>query len=509
MKGVMVAGQYGTGKTETIRGLIRTAAQADPGLRIGAFVTESANIALDAKRYGGADASGVSFASVCCPTLADMRQAMDTALRDRRYDLLFLEPPGNMHPPLMAQVAVEKGIELEQVVMLVSQRDFEDDRHTATFRTGLEMASVIGITHRVRRASSDMADSEMIRFIRSANPSAPTLSFGRGGLAYPEIERIPCWSVERLAGVPAFGHSDHYQKVLRVVNPDLRCEEVVSVLERIAETGEVARAKGQMPAHNRQFDMKGKSLEITTPETPMDSGGMGYAVFFGRERLPLDLIDKVSLAPGQMTRLMRGDAPAKAKFAVFGRLYAESQSKMGNVTANGRVTHTYTPVDDAEKLASEIYRDTGDDSALRMILPFYHGTRLCALAALGREAEPDAFVGVHVSAVLINTSLAQGGGIDYPAMADQHQVLEIRARAVPALLRYASKLGADSIKDFPRYESAVGPYFLRAAKTGWDRLGEDSRASFGEPRAAAGENMARIHREAGFEPLAREWEAWE
>ena len=126
-------------KDETIRGLIRGAGNEG---RIGAFVAESASIALDQSRYEiGDSAIGVSFASVCCPTLADMRQAMDTALRDKHFDLLFLEPPGNMHPPLMAQIAVEKGFDLEHIIMLVSQRDFPDDRHKTMLRTGLEIAS--------------------------------------------------------------------------------------------------------------------------------------------------------------------------------------------------------------------------------------------------------------------------------------------------------------------------------------------------------------------------------
>lgn len=175
---------------------------------------------------------------------------------------------------------------------------------------------------------------------------------------------------------------------------------------------------------------------------------------------------------------------------------------------SGKVTHTYTPVDDAEKLATEIYRDAGDDSALRMILPFYHGTRLRALDALRKADAPDAFVGAHVSAVLINTSLSKSGGIDYPAMADQHQVIEIRARAVPALLLHSSRLRADEIRDFPRFESAVGPYFLKAAKTGWECISPSQRASLEGSRTAAKANMARIHREAGFAALADEWESW-
>ena len=68
MKAVIVAGPYGSGKTETIRGLIRGAGNEG---RIGAFVAESASIALDQSRYEiGDSAIGVSFAWVCCLTLA-------------------------------------------------------------------------------------------------------------------------------------------------------------------------------------------------------------------------------------------------------------------------------------------------------------------------------------------------------------------------------------------------------------------------------------------------------
>ena len=507
----MVTGQYGTGKTETIKGLIRSSADSNPGIRIGAFVTESANIAPDAKRYGiDDDASGVSFASVCCPTVADMRQAINTALRNKSYDLLFLEPPGNMHPPLMAQVAVEKGIELEHVIMLVSERDFKDDKYAATFQTGLEIASIVGITHKLNPASTGCLDADMIRFIETANASAPIISFGKGELLYSEIQCHVKWSVDRMAGITEIGHSDHYRKVLRVFNPELPFEEIVHILSQIAETGTVSRGKGQIPKYNKQFDLKGKVLEISESKTPVNKNSLGYAVFFAKSELPLEWIDKVSMAPEQKTRQMLVNAPLESKFAVFGRLYKESQKKIADVISAGKVTHTYNPVDDAEKIATEIYSDTKDDTAIRMILPFYHGTRLNALKELSkRDPASNAFCGVHVSSVLINTSLRSDSEIDYTGVADQHHILKIKSEAIPALLCYSHYLKADAIKDFPRFESAVGPYILKAAQVGWANLNSTQRNDLSESKRLAKENMAKIHEEAGFALLAKTWEAWE
>jgi len=509
MEAIIVAGQYGVGKTETIKGLIRTAAA--PNMRIGAFVAESANIALDQNRYGiGSNASGFSFASVCCPTIADMNQALDVALRDKKYDLLFFEPPGNMHPPLMAQVAIEKGFSPQHVIMLVSQRDFDQDRHRTTFHSGLEIANVVGVTH----MQGQLLRPDIIDTIRKANSNASIISFSKSGLDYSMVQSQPKWSLTKLAGMSSFEpemHSDHYQKVMRVFNPDLNYDQIISLLNKIADTGIVERGKGIMPKYNKQIDIKRKFLEINTSDTLLSPKSIGYLVCFGKEKLPMDLIDQIALAPEQRTRELFEDSSQDQKLKVFGRLYQESEKNRKMVIANGEVTYTYSPLDDAEKVASEIYEDCKDDSAVRMILPVYHGTRLYALKELSAKQNPTAkevFAGVHISAVLINTSLRSDGGFDYSKRADQHQVLEIKKTAVPSLLDYASMLAASEIKDFPRYELVVGPYILKAARVGLDSLSPEGRTQLYKALEKAKMNMERISREAGFDKLAESWRTW-
>ncbi len=511
-KGIIVAGQYGTGKTETLIGLIRSASESNHSLRIGAFVAESANIALDAGRYGiGNNAAGVSFASVCCPTIIDMRQALDTALRDKSHDLLFLEPPGNLHPPLMAQVAVEKGIRLEHVIMLVSQRDFNDDRYTATFNSGLEIASIVGITHNIE----GMPNTELMRAIKSANTHAPIISFEKGGLSYFEIENKTKWSLDILDGTSGFNHAnshgEHYQKALRVFDPELPCETILSILDQIAKTGSIARAKGHLPKYNLQIDMKRTSLKVTIPSQPLNQNGMGYAVFFAKGGLPLELIDQISIAPGQKPREMLENAPLESRFAVFGRLHRESQNNMANITANGEVTHTYSPVDEAERVANEIYKDSGDDSALRMILPAYHQTRLNALKELAKRpnTSQNAFAGMLISSVLINSSMvSEDGAPDYPKLADQHLMIKIKEAAMPALLHHSRFLRAEEISKFPRYEIAAGPYIHKAAQISWNGLDWMERGKYALARMRAKSNLVSVHADAGFNPLASLWGEW-
>ena len=76
------------------------------------------------------------------------------------------------------------------------------------------------------------------------------------------------------------------------------------------------------------------------------------------------------------------------------------------------MTYTYSPVDEAEKVAMEIYQDSGDNSAIKMILQVYHATEAQRITrAVGTVPDAStAFAGVHISAVLINKSLSQGQG---------------------------------------------------------------------------------------------------
>ena len=393
--------------------------------------------------------------------------------------------------------------------MLVSQRDFPDDRHRTMLHTGLEIASVVGITH-----SQRPLDDAIIETIKGKNPHAPILTFSRSGLQYGVVQAQPRWSLGRLANITDSDeheghHSDHYQKMLRVFNPELSYERILSLLEGIAKTGLVERGKGIIPSYNKQIDIKRTHLEMSTPEKPLSKQSMGYLICFGSGDLPLDVIDRVSMAPDQMTRETFANAPLENKISIFGRLYQASVDRTREVFSGGKVTYTYSPVDEAEKVAMEIYQDSGDNSAIKMILQVYHATRLNALQELSATV-PDAstaFAGVHISAVLINKSLSQGqGALDYPKLVDQHQLLDIKEKAISAIFLYASILDSNAIREFPRYKSAVGPYILKAAETGWGSLDDKQKNALERLKSRAKENMAKIHNESNFPGLAESWE---
>lgn len=365
MEAVIVTGQYGVGKTTTINNLLPDIMQRYG--RVGVFVAESANIAPDVSRFVAREgnATGVSFASVCCPTLDDMRQALSTAVEGKEYDMLLVEPPGNMDPRYCIDALLSRDITPLHVALLVSQNHYETDKLMPTFRAALSVASVIGITRRDPQHEIDHLVDDLALHIVKGTPII------KHKLRYDDLLNTSPWTQRQgltpiLSGTERV-HSDHYARTIRLIDPSLSCESIVMILKELAEGGRVSRAKGSIPQHQKIFDIKGNSLDIQPHPNPDHRESLGYIAAFSTEKLPIALLDRLSVPSSYTPRPLKGTESPQERQRIFARLFEDSKGDLPLIIG-GKVPVSFDPVDFAYKVASEIQTLDGDSNALRMIL---------------------------------------------------------------------------------------------------------------------------------------------
>lgn len=498
MDAIIVTGQYGVGKTTTINKLLPDVL-AHYG-NVGVFVAESSNIAPDTARFAAnpAAVTGVSFASVCCPTLADMEQALATALYQQHHRLLLIEPPGNMDPRYAIDAALGRGLDLRHVVLLASQRHHQSDRLMPTFKAALQVANMITIT---RRSDESSLDDLVYELSSIAHRGATILS--NRPLDFSDICSLRDWRTA-LGYTPMSDdvqrtHSDHYKRTMRVIDPTIPEDELVKLLQSLASSGTIARAKGNVPRYQLQFDIKGTDLDITRTERGGKHETMGYLAVFSLGELPVDLINRFTVPPTYIPKQLEDTHSPEERQLIFARLFEDSKGSIP-VSINGKVPISFDPVDAAYKVASEIYAIDKDDNPLRMILVPRIRTRLKALTALEASTQPDKnYVGMMVSGYLLQ-KLASDQGRDFPKLVDQHQLVEIKSKAVSAFFGYATTLDPDQTRHVPTYGQREAPYLLQMAQRA--RLFAEIRSI-----VPASANMARVHTQLGLEEIARGWGA--
>ncbi|MBM3231954.1 hypothetical protein FJZ21_01070 [Candidatus Pacearchaeota archaeon] len=503
MKATIVAGPYASGKTTAISNMIPGALSLEG--RVGAIVAESANLAPDRLRFplGSGVAKGISFASVCCPTLADMEQALTTAVRDQPYDMVFIEPPGNMHPLIAVEAAKNRGLDINHVLMLVSHRDYNSDKVRTTFQSGLQCASTIGVTF-----SNGQIPRELEAELKRKNPSANIIAVGRNDFSYQTLQRQPRWSLQGMQSgfftpIESDPHGEHYSIVMRVINPGLSLEQITRGLEGIAKSGLVERAKGPLPQFGLQFDIKRGNLEIN-PSPHGTSDQIPYIVLISERPLPGDIGSALGIPVDYKPQELISTASLKDKTLAFSKLYDASQGEVP-IRANGEITYTFTPIDPAYKVACQIYKDHGDDSPLRMILVRYNDIRFEALDQLSLEPHSRKnLMGMRLAAGLLHKAGTEEG-IPFDQFVDQHHLRQIREGVVPTFFDYASKLKAQECEGYPLYEPHVGPIFLRMADRALGLEGLAKRKVLSSTYSGAIQNMARVHDELGYANLSKGW----
>lgn len=517
MRALIVAGQYASGKTTLIKNIIPQILEEEKS--VGAFVTESANVAPDKSRFPLPDSNsaGASFASVCCPTLADFEQAMPKAIRDKKYNRLIIELAGNMHALLGVQVAQKMGISIDNLVMLVSERDYEIDRVRPTFHSGLQVANTIGITHK----TGVVSDSDKImRHIKAVNPLAQVVSVPKESFDYSVIKNAKEWNAEflyqgqtpgsLLSGLGKQLHNDHYKAETYVINPDLSFGEIAFALSNLAKSGLVERAKGPLPQFGKQFDVKREFLEISPSSNPFSKDLLPYVVIISKQKIPQELTEPFSVKPEQKLRELVKDASLEDKVAAFGKVFEAAKREEidpASLFANEEVTYTFTATDQAYKIACQIYKDASDQTSLRFILPLYCSMRFKGLEALkGRNDSKRNLIGIRLANGLLH-KLDIENGIDYPSCIEPPMLRKIKEVAIPSFYRYAKSLSADEIKEYPVYNTHVAPMTARLENRAWENSSKGQQKALEKERRLAIENMARVHYEAGKDDIAKLWES--
>jgi G3E family GTPase len=503
MKGIVITGQYGNGKTTTINRIIPGILKE--GKSLHTFVLESSPIAVDQDRYVGGSSSGASFASVCCPTFDDMQIALDTAVSRNQWDYLLMEPPGNMDPRFVVDAALQRDIEIEHVLMLTARDFFDTDKLMPTFDAGMQSSNVVGIT-RANKGGRPVQELEQI--IRESQPGKQIVLVD-DNFSWDVLKKVHPWSQFSygLLEQPSFTllkgeertHSDHYFRTMKVIDPSLQRAQVEGLLEELANTG-VTRAKGSVPKYGLSFDIQRGKLELH--ESAYKQGESGTLSVFSLEKLPTDVINRFSVNPSAVPSVIREGATIEEMQRVFAKLYDQSHKIEDLATkANGEVLYAFQPVDQALKVAREIFYKTKGEShqELRAILTPAIGVRFMALEELEDTQQPNRnYTGLMLTAYLAQ-KLAPEKGIDFPKLIDQAQLRRIREEAAPGLFRYASGLSRKEMPELVNYNIREGPYFLDVAKRALPYTQDSDSVS------AAKNNMAGLNSNMGYGNLANGW----
>jgi G3E family GTPase len=325
---IVLNGQYASGKTTLIENLLKEGTGEYE--KVGVFVAESANVAPDVDRYGSQNAVGVSFASVCCPTVADMTQALITGIADKKYDLLFLEPPGNFHPKMVAQALLDPtlskrvGTELSlaHMVTLLSEQSFETDKNKIAYDPSIEIASLVGLTF------SESGNGQVLSHVRGIRSDVPVISVPKEGFGLERIMENPSWTLERMSGIPDQRHTDHYQRGMKVLSSSLSYDEISQLITELAQSGVVERAKGLFPqksgVERLKFDIKRDWINIEPVNHSADH--MGYIAYFvpEGEEVPNKILDHLSESTIKRTAQFRTGASLEEMTDTFSSLYEAS-----------------------------------------------------------------------------------------------------------------------------------------------------------------------------------------
>jgi len=522
---IVINGQYASGKTTLIENLLRDG--TGKYQRTGVFVAESANVAPDVDRYGSQNAIGVSFASVCCPTVADMTQALITGISGRNYDLLLLEPPGNFHPKMVAQALLDPDLSgkigseltLTHMLTLLSGKSFDTDRHKIAYDPSIEIASLVGLTF------ADENQEAVMRHVRKIREDVPTVSIPKEAFTLERILEQPGWTLERMTGIPDQRHADHYQRGMKVIASNLGYDAITQLINEFAESGQVERAKGVFPLKSGEqrlkFDIKGKWVSIEAITTSADP--MGYIAYFVPEgaTVPSDVLKRLSESTINRTAQFRQDASYEEKVAAFSSVYESSLQKFSgsNVKTNvrdpnGNVLFTFSPVREAYLMAVEIAKAHDSVKPLQMILVPYHRAKLTALGELQEDerlgrttnAGNRNYFGLQVTSQLVR-ALGVSEGNDYRPLTDQHQMLLIRERVPDAYWHFAANLSADEISRIvpAKYEGRIAPLHLQSGIQLLEGVLQGD-IPFSKESQAGVSNMANVHKQLGFSKLASEWQ---
>jgi G3E family GTPase len=522
---IVLNGQYASGKTTLIENLLRKGTGEYE--KVGIFVAESANVAPDVDRYGSKDAIGVSFASVCCPTVADMTQALITGIADKDYELLFLEPPGNFHPKMVAQALLDPtlskrvGTELSlaHMVTLLSAQSFETDKNKIAYDPSIEIASLVGITF------SGSGNEGLLNHVQGIRSDVPVISVPKEGFGLERIIENPGWTLERMSGIPDERHTDHYQRGMKVLSSTLSYDEISKAITEFAQSGVVERAKGLFPqksgVERLKFDIKGNWVNIEPVKHTADH--MGYIAYFvpDGKQVPNEILDRLSESTIKKTTQFRPDASLEEMTETFSSLYEASLTKFSGKNLkdnvrdpNGNVLFTFSPIRDAYLMSVEIAKTYGTTKPMQMVLVPYHRAKLTALAQLqedeqnGRDtnATNRNYFGLQLTAQLAR-ALGSSEGIDYRPITDQHQTIVIKEKVPDAFWHYAANLSIGEISSIvpTKYEGRIAQLHLRSGILLLDLVALGDLPVSAEAYAGAS-NMVQVHRDIGFEKLASEWQ---
>ncbi len=485
---ILVTGVLGSGKTTTINRLISDLDSR--GKRLYGLVNDIGALNVDAERIMLPEdrIAGYSSGCVCCERREDLQKSL-ASLDQTNVDMLLVEPSGAANPIDIVETLIDdERINLKHVVTLIPVRHFDSVRSKSSFLGGLSTASVVGYTwptdpEERRKVDSFLSDQGVTqqRIVVDEN-------FG-----YDSLENLVGWSIEGFIGEEHDHHHghEHYKTVIRTINPAASREEVIAVLERLANHG-ISRAKGFVPHLHISFDIVGNSLAISDGR---GRGSMAYAVLIDEGELPVDLIEPIT-APREGA-FFADNATPQSRLATFHYYYSRSAGTRPD--AGGIVQSNFEAPDEAYIAAKQIALQDRDTNPLRLALAPYIDIRLGGLRALQKSAQQNKnYVGVMLGSFAIQM-LGEWDKIPFQSLADSRQLEKIKKEAVPQFFDYLKAFGDKDMepirgKDGDPYSC----YFVKMAR-------QASQYAKPEDVQTAARNMTGVYRRNGKEEIVNMW----
>jgi hypothetical protein len=372
---------------------------------------------------------------------------------------------------------------LKHVITTVPSEHWKGVRSKRSLRSGVQLSNVLGLTWKTGN------DEEVMDELRSLRPDVPILDVDNG-FGYTSLEDVSPWSIGLLGLGVESGH-EHYHRTVRTLNPNLPKEEILKILENVAETG-ITRAKGEIPGHELSFDIVNGKLVVNDN---VSRGELPYIVLIDdNEPKPALEILREHEVTGEDLPFTSQGATKEETLGIFS--YYQSRSEGVSPVVDGVVQANYE-TDEAYSAAKEIALRHGDYNPLRLFLPEYLGIRYSGLKALETsKQENKAYTGVMLGSFSLQM-LDEWDGIPFYELIDPEDEKRLKEEVAPEYFEYLADY-SDSDLDYVRSADQYSRYFhLMATKA--------APYATKEARRTAAENMISVYDNAGKTEIADLW----